>query len=193
MLDVIDDRKAGRLSPEEADVLLDAAVPSAVRLQERAGLTYVSDGEWRRESYIKVFSEHVDGFGETGREAIVPGAVPDPCVVAEIRERAPIAATAAAFLRSVTSHRTIVTLPSPFILGWRLWDPVASRSAYATRDEFMDACVPVLPPSSSGCARWASTTSRSTSRGCSCSAIPRTGSDTASTTSSGRSSAASRW
>ena len=44
----------------------------------------------------------------------------------------------------LTSHRTIVTLPSPFILGWRLWDPVASRSAYATRDEFMDACVPVL-------------------------------------------------
>jgi 5-methyltetrahydropteroyltriglutamate--homocysteine methyltransferase len=144
VLDVIDDRKAGRLSPEEADVLLDAAIPSAVRLQERAGLTYVSDGEWRRESYIKVFSEHVDGFGETGRQAIVPGAVPDPCVVAEIREREPIAATAAAFLRDLTSHRTIVTLPSPFILGWRLWDPIASRSAYATRDAFMDACVPVL-------------------------------------------------
>jgi 5-methyltetrahydropteroyltriglutamate--homocysteine methyltransferase len=144
VLDVIEDRKAGRLDATEAEELLDAAIPSAVRLQERAGLTYVSDGEWRRESYVKVFSEHVDGFAYGLREAIVPGAAPDPVVVGEIRAREPIAADAARFLRDLTSHRTIVTLPSPFILAWRLWDPVSSPQAYATRDEFMDACVPVL-------------------------------------------------
>jgi 5-methyltetrahydropteroyltriglutamate--homocysteine methyltransferase len=144
VLDVIEDRKAGRLRPEQADELLDAAIPSAVRLQERAGLTYVSDGEWRRESYIKVFSEHVDGFEGVPRHAIVPGASPDPCVVSEIRAREPITTDAARFLRDRTSRKTIVTLPSPFILGWRLWDPVASPVAYPTRDDFTDACVPIL-------------------------------------------------
>ena len=48
--DVILDRKAGRLSEEEADRLLDSAVDTAIRLQERAGLEVITDGEWRRES-----------------------------------------------------------------------------------------------------------------------------------------------
>ena len=43
----------------EADRLLNDAIPSNLKLQERAGLDYVSDGEWRRESYMKVFSESV--------------------------------------------------------------------------------------------------------------------------------------
>ena len=60
--DLIEDRRDGRVSVSDADRFLDSAIPLAVSMQERAGLTYVSDGEWRRESYIKVFSEHVDGF-----------------------------------------------------------------------------------------------------------------------------------
>ena len=44
--DLIEDRKAGRISAKDADELLDDAVPLAIRLQERAGLDYVSDGEW---------------------------------------------------------------------------------------------------------------------------------------------------
>ena len=60
--DLIEDRKAGRISGADAETLLDDAVPSAIRMQERAGLDYVSDGEWRRESYVKVFADAVDGF-----------------------------------------------------------------------------------------------------------------------------------
>jgi len=42
---VIEDRKASRLDQQEADKLFDAAIPSAIRMQERAGLDFVSDGE----------------------------------------------------------------------------------------------------------------------------------------------------
>ena len=48
--DLIEDRKAGLISEEDADRLLDSAVPSAIRMQERAGVDYISDGE-ERESY----------------------------------------------------------------------------------------------------------------------------------------------
>ena len=48
--ELIEERKNGSITYEEADALLDDAVPSAIRLQERAGIDYVSDGEWRRES-----------------------------------------------------------------------------------------------------------------------------------------------
>src|SRR5213594_2632396 len=72
--DVIEERARGRLTPAEADRLLAAAVPFAVRLQERAGLDVVSDGEWRRESYVKVFADAVDGFAYDAH--IEPGIEP---------------------------------------------------------------------------------------------------------------------
>lgn len=141
--DVIEERREGRLSYEDADRLLDAAVPSAVRMQERAGLTYVSDGEWRRESYVKVFCEHVDGFK---LEAVpsVSRTIKDPAVVAPLRQHSPLAADAARFLVKSTGAKTIVAVPSPYILGWRTWHAELSRSAYPTREEFMAACVPIL-------------------------------------------------
>ena len=42
---LIEDRKAGRIGEEEAESYLDDAVPLAIRMQERAGLDFVSDGE----------------------------------------------------------------------------------------------------------------------------------------------------
>ncbi len=141
--DVIMDRKAGRISFEAADVELDAAVPSAVRLQERAGLDYVSDGEWRRESYVKVFTEHVSGF-ELDRMAQRIGTLADPVVTRKIEQTGDIAADAAGFLRRETGRKTIVAIPSPYILGWRMWRDDLSSGAYPTREEFMQACVPIL-------------------------------------------------
>lgn len=37
-----------------------------------------------------------------------------------------------------------MALPSPYILGWRTWHAAVSKSAYPTREEFMQACVPIL-------------------------------------------------
>ncbi|MBI4305526.1 MAG: cobalamin-independent methionine synthase II family protein [Chloroflexi bacterium] len=141
--DVIEDRRDGRLSTQDADRLLDSAIPSAIAMQERAGLTYVSDGEWRRESYIKVFSEHVDGFK---LEAVpsVSRVVKEPAVVNPLRQRSPLAADAARFLVKATSQKSIVAIPSPYILGWRTWHAEYSKTAYPTREEYMEACVPIL-------------------------------------------------
>ena len=62
VLDLILDRKAGRISEAEAEPLLDRAIESSIALQEQAGLEEITDGEWRRESYVKVFAERVRGF-----------------------------------------------------------------------------------------------------------------------------------
>ena len=64
--ELIEERKSGKVSPTQADQLLDSVVPSALKMQERAGLDFISDGEWRRESYVKVFAEAVDGFQSVG-------------------------------------------------------------------------------------------------------------------------------
>ncbi len=60
--DLIEDRKAGSITPGDAEKVLDEVVPSAIRMQERTGIDFISDGEWRRESYVKVFTDAVDGF-----------------------------------------------------------------------------------------------------------------------------------
>jgi 5-methyltetrahydropteroyltriglutamate--homocysteine methyltransferase len=139
--DVILDRKAGRLGEGEADRLLDAAVDAAARLQERAGLDEVTDGEWRRESYVKVFAERVRGF----RPDLNPsGGLPYPAVVAPIEYHREIAAPEIHYIRARTDRRVKATLPSPYIIGRRMWHPDHSRAAYPTREKLMADCVGVL-------------------------------------------------
>ena len=60
--ELILDRKDGRIPEQEVDEVLDRAIESVLLLQERAGLGEITDGEWRRESYVKVFAERVRGF-----------------------------------------------------------------------------------------------------------------------------------
>jgi 5-methyltetrahydropteroyltriglutamate--homocysteine methyltransferase len=141
--EVVEERREGGLGAAEADALLDAAVPLAVRLQERAGLDVVSDGEWRRESYVKVFSEHVDGFAPGELRTRIRGAPADMTVVAPLEPRGAIAAGEARFLRTLRDGPIVVALPSPYILAWRTWSD-ASREAYASREELMEACIPIL-------------------------------------------------
>ena len=144
--DLIEDRKAGHVEEGEANSLLDAAIPSAIRMQERAGLDYISDGEWRRESYVKVFAEAVDGFeydlssgGSSGTSA-----VSYPAVVSELQPRRPIAVAEASFVRDHTTAKTIVAVPSPYTIGRRMWVAEHSAAAYPTREEFMEACIPII-------------------------------------------------
>ena len=46
------DRKLQKISEQDADHFLDKAIESSILLQERAGLDEITDGEWRRESYV---------------------------------------------------------------------------------------------------------------------------------------------
>ena len=78
--DLIQDRNAGHISGAYAERLLDDVVPLAIRMQEWAGLDFLSDGERRRTSYVTVFTEAVDGFepdlvpraGACGAPSILP-------------------------------------------------------------------------------------------------------------------------
>jgi 5-methyltetrahydropteroyltriglutamate--homocysteine methyltransferase len=139
--DVILDRKAGRLSEAEADRLLDPPVESAIRLQERAGLEEVTDGEWRRESYVKVFAERVRGFAPDLNPS---GGLPYPAAVAPLEYHREIAAPEVRFVRARTDRQVKATLPSPYIIGRRMWHPEHSRAAYPRREHLMADCVPIL-------------------------------------------------
>ncbi len=144
--ELIEERKEGRISEADADALLDTAIPAAIRMQERAGLDFISDGEWRRESYVKVFTEAVHGFTTDLilASSSSVSALTYPAVTAELRPRQPITTAAATFLKDHAHARLNVSLPSPYTVARRMWSPEHSTAAYPTWEDFMEACVPII-------------------------------------------------
>jgi 5-methyltetrahydropteroyltriglutamate--homocysteine methyltransferase len=126
---------------DEQRRLIDLAIDAAVALQEMAGLDVVTDGEWRRQSYIGVIAELAHGF-ELGR---FPDGRPYTVVVDRLAPKQPgFIAQEVAFLKKVTRKHIKATLPAPALLGERLWEADKSKKAYPTREDFVRACVPIL-------------------------------------------------
>jgi 5-methyltetrahydropteroyltriglutamate--homocysteine methyltransferase len=120
---------------------MDDAVRYAIGLQEQAGIDIISDGEWRRESYVDVIGEVVNGFGWVKRDVFAYHQV----VRDRLTPRRPGAvADEARFLKQNTDRRVKICLPSPYLIGQRTWEPAHSASAYPTREAFCEALVPVL-------------------------------------------------
>ncbi len=139
VLDLINERPP--LSAERYEHEMQAAVRYAVAMQEHAGLDVITDGEWWRRSYIGVIAELAHGF-ELGT---TPDGRPMTVVVDQLAPKTPgFIAREVTFLKTITSRRIKSTLPSPALLGERMWDAARSPKAYPNRDDFVRACVPVL-------------------------------------------------
>lgn len=138
--DLINDQT--QTSPDEYRRLMQAAIESVVALQECAGLDVVTDGEWWRKSYIGVIAELAHGF-ELGRNPA--DGRPWTIVVDRLSPKTPgFIAQEVRLLKQLTNRRIKATLPSPALLGERMWDPRKSSAAYPTREDFVAACVPIL-------------------------------------------------
>jgi len=130
------------ISADEYQRRMDAAVRYIVAVQEQAGLDVLTDGEWRRKSYIGVIAELAHGF-ELSRNP--QDGRPWTIVVDRLSPKTPgFIAKEVSFTRDITSRLVKATLPSPALLGERMWDPVKSARAYPTREQFVVACVPIL-------------------------------------------------
>jgi 5-methyltetrahydropteroyltriglutamate--homocysteine methyltransferase len=139
VLDLIHHRPP--LAPERYEREMQAAVRYAAALQEHAGLDVITDGEWWRKSYLGVIADVSHGF-ELGA---TPDGRPWTVVVDRLAPKSPgFIAREVAFLKSVTERQIKSTLPSPALLGERLWDEEKSVRAYPKREDFVRACVPVL-------------------------------------------------
>ena len=139
VLDLINDRPP--LPPDRYAREMQTAVRYAVAMQEHAGMDVVTDGEWWRKSYIGVIAELAHGF-ELGT---APDGRPWTVVVDKLSPKKPgFIAQEAKFLKSITTRQIKSTLPSPALLGERMWHAEKSAKAYPKRDDFVRACVPIL-------------------------------------------------
>jgi 5-methyltetrahydropteroyltriglutamate--homocysteine methyltransferase len=120
---------------------MQAAVRYAVALQEQSGLDVITDGEWWRKSYIGVIAELAHGF-ELGT---FPDGRPFTLVIDRLSPKNPgFIAREVKFLKTITKKLIKSTLPSPALLGERMWNKDRSAKAYPKQEDFVRACVPIL-------------------------------------------------
>ena len=130
------------LGKDDSEAQLDAAICNAVALQENAGIDILTDGEWRRASYIGVIAELAHGF-ELG--ANPTDGRPWTIVVDKLAPKNPgFIAAEVRYLKTITARRIKATLPAPALLGERMWSAEKSSAAYPTPESFVADCVPIL-------------------------------------------------
>ncbi len=138
--DLINDRPP--LEPDAYEAAMDAAIRYIVAVQEHAGVDVVTDGEWRRKSYIGVIAELAHGFELSHNPA---DGRPWTIVVDKLAPKMPgFIAREISFLKQITKKQIKATLPAPALLGERMWDPEKSAKAYPKREDFVRDCVPIL-------------------------------------------------
>jgi len=134
---------SGKL-PADFQRMMDSAVPYVAQMQELAGIDVISDGEWRRKSYIGVIADICSGF-ELSIKEVLGQRQTWHVVTSELKVVNPwLIAKEARFLKQHTSRDVKVAIPSPYLLGERMWDAELSSAAYPTRKDFTEALVPIL-------------------------------------------------
>jgi 5-methyltetrahydropteroyltriglutamate--homocysteine methyltransferase len=141
---------SGAIGDAELKRVEDRAVDDAVRLQTRAGVSVVTDGEMRRYAYFGHFIDSIEGFDkfggwaipfrdDQGNELLFQRAV----VVGHLRRRRHLCAEEFTYLRARTDRPTKATLISA-LNTTSYWDPDKSAGAYPTREAYLSDAVDIL-------------------------------------------------
>ncbi len=134
----------GQVSDEALRQAEDAAIGEAVALQERVGLRFVTDGEFRRHSYHSFFFSELGDIdpawvpADQQGTALVPrrGVQPQARVRSRLQWRKPIHVDDFRFLQSKTTLTPKITIPGPCALHFRGGDQAVLASAYKDTDTF---------------------------------------------------------
>jgi 5-methyltetrahydropteroyltriglutamate--homocysteine methyltransferase len=135
----------GEISQSELTEAEDEAITQAIALQERLGLRFATDGEYRRRSYHSFFYQQLgdvsidvveDAQGSGGR-----GAQPVALVNGKLRWTHPINVDDFNFIKNRTALLPKITIPGPCALHFRGGDAAVLARAYRDVDEFWDDTV----------------------------------------------------
>jgi 5-methyltetrahydropteroyltriglutamate--homocysteine methyltransferase len=142
--ELFDDFHDGKVGESKKKSLLDSSVPYAIALQEAAGVDVISDGEWRRFSYVGVIADIATGFSR-GFSGPARDGKYWHTVTGDVKPLHPgLLAEDARFAIDHATRPVKVALPSPYLLSVRMWDEQLSKAAYPTREAFANALVPIL-------------------------------------------------
>ncbi len=138
-------RRKRLISADELGRIEDDAIREVVARQESIGLQSVSDGEFRRQSYIVDFfrkaagsggltAEPGDFFHRNERGETIP--LEKLVIHKPVKWTGPIFADHLAFLKSITKRTPKMTVPSPIVLHFLGGSDAILREAYSSLDAF---------------------------------------------------------
>ena len=157
--------REGRVSASELRAAEDRAVREAIALQEAAGLDVITDGEYRRQSWVVTIPLREEGASHAplagyeflpadpgwwslwkepdGQRARVWTASTRPFITKPLQVVRDIISEEYAFLKANARRRTKFTIPAP---SWHriFWHPQYSRAAYPTPEDFLRAVADYL-------------------------------------------------
>jgi 5-methyltetrahydropteroyltriglutamate--homocysteine methyltransferase len=130
----------------------DDAIREVVALQETVGIQSISDGEFRRQSYIVDFfrkalgprglsAEQGDFFHRNEKGETIP--IEKLVIHKRLEWSGPIFAEHFAFLKSITRFTPKMTVPSPVILHFLGGSDAILREAYSSLDQFWSDLIEV--------------------------------------------------
>ena len=140
----------GEISQADLTDAEDAAIVDAAALQERLGLQFATDGEFRRRSYHSFFYRQLgelsidtvaDADAEGGAAGAGRGQQPVALIKSRVRWTHPVNVADFNFLRSKTKLLPKITIPGPCALHFRGGDAAVLAHAYRDTDQFWDDIV----------------------------------------------------
>src|SRR3569832_940769 len=132
----------GEISRDDMRQAEDAAILDAIRLQERLGFRFVTDGEIRRRSYHSYLYQQL---GDLSSDAVPQneaatgrGAQPKGSVRSRVKWSGPINVADYQFLATHSTRVPKITIPGPCALHFRACDAAVLATAYTYMDLFWD-------------------------------------------------------
>ena len=144
LLAMRDRHAAGEASDGELKEAEDTAIRQAVKLQEDAGLTGITDGEYRRAFFHTDFLQRIGGVAIKGgikatfhtESGTVDFAPPKLTVEGKVSRPQAITIDDFDYLKSVTSRTAKMTIPSPTMAHFRGGRGAIDAVAYPDMDDF---------------------------------------------------------
>lgn len=139
----------GEASRDALTAAEDQAIKDALALQERVGLKFATDGEFRRRSYHSFFYRQLGDIdidtvggeeakgGEPGKRAAQPVAM----IKSRVQWTKPINVPDFQYIRANTKLIPKITIPGPCALHFRGGDAAVLATAYKDVDQFWDDTV----------------------------------------------------
>jgi len=163
LLKLLHDKLEGRISELEFEEAADDAVRLAVSAQEKAGVSLITDGEQRRDSYssfvggrlsccrlvpVTDLLPYVDDPEKFRKELehldIAAEKVHHPALVARVKRNRPLALQELAWLRSITKGPIKIALPGPYLLTRTLFLECLSEKVYSDREALAEDVITLL-------------------------------------------------
>ena len=143
-------REAGQLSAPEFKRTEDRAVDQAIAMQEGIGLDVITDGEFRRFSFLDQIIGELEGVAPIeGAPVHFRSATedwvwhPPFTVTGKISQKRKLTIEEFAYSRARATKTVKITLPSPLLL-YSLWSPELSSAAYADAYEMFADSAAIL-------------------------------------------------